>query len=71
MLNPNMLRGKIVERGFSIASVSEAMHINKSTFYRKLSGDCEFTIRDADMLVNILSLSLEEARAIFFSQIVA
>lgn len=71
MVNINKLRGKIVECGMTSSNVSEAMGINKSTFYRKISGDYPFTIRDADRLVDILHLTADEARAIFFSQIVA
>lgn len=71
MVNINKLRGKIVERGMTIASVADAMGIHKSTFYRKLSGDCPITIMDADRLTEILQLNAEEAGAIFFSQFVA
>lgn len=71
MVNTNKLRGKIVEQGMSIASVADKMGIHKSTFYRKMSGDCPITIHDADLLVGILDLTAEEAKSIFFSQLVA
>lgn len=68
MVNANKLRGKIVERGMSIASISMEIGVNKSTFYRKLSGCCPFTIQDADRLVEILGLNAEEAKAIFLAR---
>lgn len=71
MVNVNKLRGKIVERGMSVESVAQKMGIHKSTFYRKMAGHCPVTIQDADMLVRILDLDCEEAKAIFFSQFVA
>lgn len=70
MVNANKLRGKIVERGLSVSSVSAAIGVHKSTFYRKLSGDAPFTIQDADRLVDVLGLTSEETKSIFFSQIV-
>ena len=55
LVNANKLRGKIVERGMNVSSVSVAIGLNKSTFYRKLSGDCPFTIQDADKMVDVLN----------------
>ena len=71
LVNANKLRGKIVERGMNVSSVSVAIGLNKSTCYRKLSGDCPFTIQDADKLVDVLNLTADDAKSIFFSQIVA
>lgn len=70
MLDVKKLKGKIVERGRTIESVSADLGINPATFYRKLKNN-SFEINEADKLVNILSLSGSEATAIFFSQFVA
>ena len=70
MLNVQKLKGKIVECGRTIESVSDDMDIDSSTFYRKLK-DNSFSIAEADKIVNILSLTGDEAAAIFFSQFVA
>lgn len=71
MVDTNKLRGKIVERGMSVPVVADKMGIHKSTFYRKIAGNCPITIQDADLLVSILGLTAEEAKSIFFSQLVA
>ena len=72
MVNINKLKGKIVERGMTIKDVADRMGVNKSTVYRKISDDGRtLTVKDANMLFEILELTTEEATAIFFSQHVA
>lgn len=70
MLDVQKLKGKIVEKGKSVESVSAELGINPATFYRKLKNN-SFEINEADKLVDILTLTNEEAIAIFFSHIVA
>lgn len=70
MLDVQKLKGKIIERGKNIGTVSADLGINPATFYRKLKKN-SFEIREADKLIEILSLSVEEASAIFFSSSVA
>ncbi|HAX53363.1 helix-turn-helix domain-containing protein [Blautia liquoris] len=72
MVNTNKLRGKMIEHGMNVEELSLALGMNRATFYRRLNSDGEeFSIREADMIVNILKLKKEEANAIFFSQFVA
>lgn len=70
MLDVQKLKGKIVEKGKNIESVSADLGINPATFYRKMKNN-SFEIREVDKLVKILSLNGGEASAIFFSDIVA
>lgn len=70
MLDVQKLKGKIVEKGMSVETVSADLGINPATFYRKLKNN-SFEIREADKLIEILALSGEEATAIFFSDSVA
>lgn len=70
MLDVQKLKGKIVEKGKSVESVSAELGINPATFYRKLKNN-SFEINEADKLVDILSLTNDEAVAIFFSNTVA
>ena len=71
MVNTNKLRGKIVECGMSVIELAEAMGVDKATLYRKLNNSESFTVKDADLIASTLSLSKEDAVAIFFSQYVA
>ncbi|NMB41002.1 MAG: helix-turn-helix transcriptional regulator [Firmicutes bacterium] len=72
MVNVNKLKGKIVENGLTIGILAKKLGIDRSTLYRKLSDEGEmFTIKEANLICNILNLSAQEATAIFFSQYVA
>ena len=70
MLNMNKLKGKIAENCMTVAELSKILGINPSTFYRKMKKN-SFEIAEADILVQTLKLSKEEACSIFFSQTVA
>ena len=70
MLDVQKLKGKMVEKGKSVESISAEMGINPATFYRKLKNN-SFEINEADKLVELLSLTNEEAIAIFFASDVA
>lgn len=70
MLDVQKLKGKIIEKGKTIETMSADLGINPSTFYRKLKNN-SFEIEEADRIATILSLSGAEASAIFFSQFVA
>ena len=70
MLNVNKLKGKMVEKGFTIEKLSNSLGINPSTFYRKLKNN-SFEIGEADEIVEALGLSAFDATEIFFAQTVA
>lgn len=68
-INTNRIRGKIVENGLTGAKVANALGIDQSTFYRKISeGGGSFTIIQAQNIAKILNLTPEECNAIFFGK---
>lgn len=72
MVNVRMLKGKVVEKGFTLEKLAEKLGIDRSTMSRKLGNSGEdFTIKQADDIVSYLELTPKEATAIFFSQFVA
>lgn len=72
VLNINKLKGKIVENGLNIEQLAEKIGIDKSTLYRKLNKNGEnLSIKEANLIVKTLGLSVGEATEIFFSQYVA
>lgn len=72
MVNIPKLKGKIIENGFSIESLADAINMHRATLYRKMSAGGEtFLIKEAGAISETLKLSSEEASAIFFSHIVA
>lgn len=71
-VNVNKLKGRIIEKGLTIAAVAEKMGIDKSSLYRKLGNGGEtMLIKDAIAICSVLDLSKDEAVSIFFSQFVA
>ncbi|URZ15781.1 helix-turn-helix domain-containing protein [Clostridium felsineum] len=72
MPNINKLKGKIVEKGLNIEELAYALEINKSTLYRKLKNNGEsISIKEANVIISKLNLTIEEVNAIFFDQFVA
>lgn len=65
----NKLRGKIVECGLTQEHVAKSIGVDRSTFYRKMKDEgSEFSIGEMHSICNVLSLTNEEAVAIFLSR---
>lgn len=62
------LKGKIVERGYTRASLAKVMGIYPSTLCRKLKAGDSFTVGEVATIVKELELSPEEATDIFFPE---
>lgn len=72
MVNLKKLRGKMVECGYTIKTLSAETGIKESTLSRRFSSNGEdFSIKEADSLAKALNLTEDEVNAIFFSQYVA
>ena len=72
MINILKLKAKIVEAGMTILSVSKALNMDRSTFYRKMNEDgTDFTIKEVNIMINILNLSFNDVQDIFFNKFIA
>lgn len=70
VVNVNKLRGKIIERGMNVEALAEAIGIDRSTLYRKMScGGDTMLVKDANNIVEALGLSADEAVSIFFARL--
>lgn len=68
MANINKLRDAIKNSSHSISSLSAAIGMDESTFYRKLSRKGgSFTVEQANAIKRELGLSAANAQAIFFT----
>ena len=65
-MNINKLKGKITEKGLSVEKLAALIDIDRSTLYRKLDKGEKITIGEARKMRDALSLTEEEATAIFF-----
>ena len=67
-VNVNKLRGKMTERGVSVAALAEQLSLSSSSFYRRLSSPDDLTIAEVQTIKRVLDLNAQEATEIFFSQ---
>jgi len=63
----NLLKGKIVEKGYTVETVADKTGINRATLYRKLNNFEKITIGEAKKIANALRLTPKEATEIFLS----
>ena len=71
MVDVSKLKGKIIERNTTQEELASKIGIDKSTFYRKMKQNGNFSIKEVNLIVSTLNLSKDEAMSIFFSDIVA
>lgn len=65
-MNERLLKAKMVENGFNDQTLSNAIGIDTSTFYRKKSGNSDFYRKEIQAIKECLHLSGEEVDRIFF-----
>ncbi len=71
-VNVNLLKAKLVERGLNISSLAKMIGLDKATLYRKLqNGGSGLLVKEANAIVVVLELSVQEAIEIFFARNVA
>ena len=70
MVHTDKLIGAIFERGLNKSTFAEKLGKRSSWLSSKLRNK-NFTISEADSIVQVLNLTSSEASAIFFSQFVA
>nr|DAR29274.1 MAG TPA: LAMBDA REPRESSOR (TRIPLE MUTANT)/DNA COMPLEX-DNA COMPLEX, DOUBLE HELIX, TRANSCRIPTION-DNA.1A [Caudoviricetes sp.] len=64
-MNRAKLFGRIAEKGFNLTTLSKALKMPYQTLYRKINGETEFTVGEAEAVCEVLGIPLRE-RAIFF-----
>ena len=61
----NRLKGKIIEKGWTVETLAEHIGVERSSMYRKLNNFEKITIGEAKRIKDALDLSNEEASSIF------
>ena len=65
MCNVMKLKGKMTERGIKQEELAKAVGIYRSTLNRRLKTGEDFTIEEANKVVDFLHISVDEAIQIF------
>lgn len=64
-INVRKLKGKMVECGYNVGTISEKIGMNRATFFRKIKAGGSFKVGEMHALCDALSLTNEEAVSIF------
>ena len=67
-MNSKLLKAKMELRDMTTVAISEYIGINRSSWYRKISGKTEFTRREISLISTALSLDEGELIEIFFAK---
>lgn len=67
-MDNGLLVDKILEKGMELEKIAKLLGIGKDSLYRKLSGYEKITIREAEILKDILDLTNLEALEIFLDK---
>ena len=65
-MNILKLRGKMVEKSYSVETLATVLKVDRATLYRKLNNGEKFTVGEAQKIVKTLELTKEETHDIFF-----
>lgn len=68
MVKIGKLKGVIVEKETTQEAVADMIGIDRSTFYRKMKNDGNFTLKEAKDIKDALELTNQEAIEIFFAE---
>lgn len=75
-MDSNLLKGILMINGYSVSKLVDEMEengvkISKSSFYKKLREENEFTAREIKTITEIIGLSQDEVYSIFFKELVS
>lgn len=65
--NTVLLRKKIDESGYKLRFVAKRLEITYQGFLKKMNGETEFKVSEAQILRDLLHLTDEETELIFFN----
>lgn len=64
-MNGNYLKGKMAERGYTQDRLAKEIGVSAQTIGRKVSGERQFTVREANAIASVLQLTPAQAVDIF------
>jgi hypothetical protein len=69
MVNTELLNQKIKDSGIKKDYIAKQLGITRSGFYKKATNGSEFTVKEVNIICNLLSITkLTEKESIFFAK---
>ncbi len=66
MTNTSKLKGRIAEKGFTLSSLSEAVHISRPCVRKKINGTVDFKASEIERMCEVLEISKNDLCTYFF-----
>lgn len=67
-MNANLLKSELVKKGKNVTWLSEQLGYSTSNLYKKLNGESEITVKEANTIRKALDMNDELVRGIFFDE---
>lgn len=67
MTNTSKLKGRIVEKGYTLASFSEAVNISRPCLRKRINGQVDFKTSEIERVCSTLDISRSEMADYFFT----
>ncbi|WP_064590303.1 hypothetical protein [Streptobacillus moniliformis] len=66
MININLLKSKIVLKGYNISSFCKEIKMKPQVFYNKINGNSYFNSKEIKIISDVLDLNVVDKNFIFF-----
>lgn len=67
MTNSSKLKGRIAEKGFTLSSLSEAVHISRPCLRKRIEGVADFRASEIQNMCTVLEIPQNEMCNYFFT----
>lgn len=67
MTNTSKLKGRIVEKGYTLVSFSEAVNISRPCLRKRINGEVDFKASEIERVCSVLDISSTEMAEYFFT----
>ena len=67
MTNSNKLKGRITEKGFTLSSFAEAVHISRPCLRKRINGLADFKASEIETICDVLDIPHSEMCSYFFT----
>lgn len=67
MTNSNKLKGRITEKGFTLSSFAEAVHISRPCLRKRINGQADFKVSEIEKICDLLDISHSDMCSYFFT----